>query len=118
KAGLLALSLFVIDVNLLTHARWATTDLYATLGTTLALYFFWRFQRDGGWRAGSVSALALGFAQIAKYSGVFLVPIFLMLIIVRHWRALLAAITERSPWQQARQQIRATLTYGVLFAVV
>lgn len=118
KAGLLALSLFVIDVNLLTHARLATTDLYSALGTALALYFFWRFQRDGGWRAGSISALALGFAQIAKYSGVFLVPVFFMLAIVRHWRALLAAVAERNPWRMAKQQIKTTLIYIVLFTAV
>ncbi|HEX5126652.1 MAG TPA: glycosyltransferase family 39 protein [Rhodocyclaceae bacterium] len=117
KAGLLALSLFVLDVNILAHARWATTDLYATLGTCAALYFFWRFQRDGGPRAGGLSALTLGFAQIAKYSGVFLVPLFVMLAVVRHWHTLVATSGEgRQGWKRLRP--KTTLGYVALFVIV
>jgi hypothetical protein len=117
KAGLLALALFVLDVNLLAHSRWATTDLYAALGTTLALYCFWRFQRDGGWHAGTVSAFALGFAQLAKYSGVFLLPLFVVLTVVRHWHTLVAKTRARSAWW-ARLQTKKTLGYAALFAVI
>ncbi len=117
KAGLLALCLFVLDVNLLAHARWATTDLYAALGTTAALYFFWRFQRDGGWRASGWSALALGFSQITKYSAVLLVPMFVVLTAVRHWGTLVGADGERSRWW-ARLQAKTTFGYTVLFLIV
>jgi hypothetical protein len=115
QAGLLALSLFVLDANLLAHARWVTTDLYAALTTTAALYFFWRFQRDGGWRAGGWSALTLGLAQIAKYSGVFLVPLFVVLIAVRHWRTLTAASPQR--WW-ARLPLKKILGYSIFFLLI
>jgi hypothetical protein len=116
KAGLLALSLLVIDANLLAHARFATTDLYAALGTTAALYFFWRFQRDGGLRAGVGSALTLGLAQLAKYSGVFLVPLFVLIALVRHWRTLFPRAGEqRSLW--TRLQPKITFGYVALFIV-
>lgn len=114
KAGLLALALFALDVNLLTHARLVTTDLYAALGTTLVLYSFWRFQRDGGLRRGIWAALALGFAQIAKYSGVFLVPLLALLAAVRHWR-LLAGLTGDARGFPARLHLKATLGYAALF---
>jgi 4-amino-4-deoxy-L-arabinose transferase-like glycosyltransferase len=117
SAGLLALGLFVLDVNLLTHARLVTTDLYAALGTTLALYCFWRFQRDGGLGPGIRSALALGFAQIAKYSGVFLVPLLALIAVVRHWCTLRAAVAERGPWRRVPQRIKVTLGYLALFVV-
>jgi 4-amino-4-deoxy-L-arabinose transferase-like glycosyltransferase len=114
KAGLLALGLFTIDANLLAHARWATTDLYAALGTTLALYCFWRFLRGGGLRKGIWSAFALAFAQICKYTAVFLVPLFAILVVVRHWRALAAA--EKSLRQ--RLQWKAMPGYAALFLVM
>jgi hypothetical protein len=117
RAGLLALCLFTIDANLLAYARWATTDLYAALGVTVALYFFWRFQRDGGLKTGLGSALALGFAQIMKYTSVFLVPLCAILAAVRHWPALAATFRERN-LPQARAQMKATLGYAALFALI
>jgi hypothetical protein len=117
RAGLLALSLFVIDANLLAHGRLLTTDLYAALAVTLSLYFFWRFQRDGGLRAGFWSALSLGLAQIMKYTSIFLFPVFLLLAAVRHWRKLAGMEGKRHPWW-ARLQPKATLGYCSLYALV
>jgi 4-amino-4-deoxy-L-arabinose transferase-like glycosyltransferase len=111
KAGLLALGLFVIDVNLLAGARWVTTDLYAALGNTFALYCFWRFLRDGGLRKGLWSAFALAFAQICKYTAAFLVPLFAILIAVRFRRALAAG--ESGLLQRLR--LKAALGYAALF---
>jgi hypothetical protein len=117
KAALLALSLFVIDANLLAHARLVTTDLYAALAVTLSLYLFWRFQRDGGWRAGFWSAFGLGCAQIMKYTSVFLVPVFFILAAVRHWRELAGREGEPRPWWK-RLHPKATLGYCALYAGV
>jgi hypothetical protein len=117
RAGLLALSLFVIDANLLAHGRLLTTDLYAALAVTLSLYFFWRFQRDGGLRAGFWSALSLGLAQIMKYTSIFLFPVFILLAAVRHWRKLAGLEGKRRPWW-ARLHPRATLGYCGLYAIV
>lgn len=116
QAGLLALSLFALDVNLLGHGRLVTTDLYAALGTALALYFFWRFQRDGRRRTGIRSALSLAFAQICKYSGIFLFPLFVVLAVVRHWRRLAGRDGERRPWAE-RLRLKATLGYAALFLI-
>jgi hypothetical protein len=117
QAGLLALCLFVIDANILGHGRWATTDLYAALGVTLALYFFWRFQRDLTFKSGLWSALALGFAQICKYTSVFLVPMFLVLAAIRHWPALKTLAGKRD-LPQARALLKTVAGYVALFTLI
>ncbi len=75
-AGLLALTLYTFDPNLLAHSQLITADLYAVGTITFALYFFWRFLHLGGWKYAVGSALMLGLAQIAKYTAVALFPLF------------------------------------------
>ena len=99
-AGLLSLTLFVFDPNLLAHSRFVTTDLYAALTVALCLYAFWRFLGAAsvrGRRAWGVgAALAFGVAQVAKYSGVLLVPVLLLVAGVRFARPSAEAVRTRS----------------------
>lgn len=82
-AAFLSLVFEVFDPTLLAHGRFVTTDLYATLTITLSLYTFWRFLRTRHWGWGLAAGLALGLAQIAKYTGAYLVPILLLIVAVR-----------------------------------
>jgi hypothetical protein len=86
-AGLLSLVLHVFDPNLLAHSRYVTTDLYCVLTITLSLYTFWRFvSAESGrrrWLWGLTAALAFGVAQVAKYTGAYLVPVLLLVLAVR-----------------------------------
>src|SRR4029077_1694844 len=75
--ALLSLSLYVLDPNLLAHGQVVTADLPAALMTTVALYHFWHFLKLGGKRRALFSAVTLGLSQLAKYSSVYLYPIFL-----------------------------------------
>src|SRR5437899_5879741 len=77
NGALLSLSLYVFDPNLLAHGRLVTADLPAALMTTMALYHFWHFLKLGGKRRALFSAVTLGLSQLAKYSCVYLYPIFL-----------------------------------------
>ena len=77
SGALLSLSLYVFDPNLLAHGQLVTADLPATLMTTMALYHFWHFLKLGGKRRALFSAVTLGLSQLAKYSCVYLYPIFL-----------------------------------------
>jgi 4-amino-4-deoxy-L-arabinose transferase-like glycosyltransferase len=82
-AGLLALVLYVFDPNLIAHARLMTTDVYAAGTILLASWTFWRlWQRPGPGRSVAAAA-ALGLAQIAKYTAVFLYPLFVLLALLR-----------------------------------
>jgi len=92
--ALLALALYVFDPNLLAHAQVTTTDLYAAGTIAMALYYFWRFLREGGWNLALASALALGLAQIAKYTAIVLFPLFVLIAVLfyareigRAWRS-------------------------------
>ena len=79
NGALLSLSLYVFDPNLLAHGQLVTADLPAALMTTMALYHFWRFRKLGGKGRALMSAVTLGVSQLAKYSCVYLYPIFLMI---------------------------------------
>jgi Dolichyl-phosphate-mannose-protein mannosyltransferase len=112
-AGLLAVSLYVFDPNILAHSALVTTDLYAAWMIALAVWCFWRFLNHDGpgwWRAATLSAVTFGLAQLSKYSAAHLVPIFLLL-------ALGHALPDL--WALARAgHFRALARRGVSFAKV
>jgi hypothetical protein len=82
NGALLSLSLYVFDPNLLAHGQLVTADLPAALMTTMALYHFWHFLKLGGKRRALFSAVTLGLSQLAKYSCIYLYPIFLVIAAV------------------------------------
>lgn len=79
NGALLSLSLYVFDPNLLAHGQLVTADLPAALMTTIALYHFWHFLKFGGKGRALLSSLTLGLSQLAKYSCVYLYPIFVVI---------------------------------------
>lgn len=85
RGALLSLSLYVFDPNLLAHGQLVTADLPAALMTTIALYHFWHFLKLGGKRRALFSAVTLGLSQLAKYSCIYLYPIFLVTAAI-YWR--------------------------------
>jgi Dolichyl-phosphate-mannose-protein mannosyltransferase len=88
--GLLALFLCTFCPNVLAHSHLITTDLSTALGMFAATYAFWRYrQRPGAWRL-AVAAAAFGAAQLTKVTALFLVPIFLLIVLVELVRARLA----------------------------
>jgi 4-amino-4-deoxy-L-arabinose transferase-like glycosyltransferase len=117
EGGLLALALYVFDPNLLAHGQLATTDLYAAGATLLAVYSFWRFLSEGGtWRA-VVAAIALGFAQVAKYSLVLLFPVLAIVALVYHARALRES-TRQNAWAAVRRGLVGSVAFVAISLVV
>lgn len=100
SAGLLSLALFVFDPNILAHSRLVTTDLYLAASAALSLFLFWRFARRRTLGRAVAAALALGLAQITKYTAVALFPLFGLLILVYDLPRLSKALRRRS-WQIA-----------------
>ena len=81
-SGLLALTLFVFDPNILAHSGLVSTDLYGTWMICLAAWAFWRLlnhEGPGMWRRATIGAALFGLAQLAKYTSAYLVPIFLLI---------------------------------------
>lgn len=94
-AGLLGFGLFVFEPNLMAHSQLITTDLYAVATLTLTLYVFWRFlERPTPWWS-IFTGLAIGLAQIAKYSNILLIPILLVLVVFRYGGELINSIKQK-----------------------
>lgn len=124
-AGLLSLFLHVVDPNLLAHSRLVTTDLYAALTITLSLYTFWHFlaarERRDRWLWGSAAALAFGLAQVAKYTGAYLVPVLLLVAAWRFAPGIAAELRDRPFRLFARRLVRrlgAFAGWAVVFVLV
>ncbi|MFC2163898.1 ArnT family glycosyltransferase [Acidobacteriota bacterium] len=82
-AGIFSLLLYVFSPNILAHSRLITTDLYGTTFCFISTYFFWRFIKHGRLRNCLFSALTLGIAQLAKYTAIYLVPIYLCILAIK-----------------------------------
>jgi hypothetical protein len=116
-AGLLALTLFVFDPNILAHAGLVTTDLYAAWMIALAVWSFWRFLNHpgpGAWRAAALAAGLFGLAQLAKYTSAYLVPI-LILIAAGHAAPGLWALARAGAWRALSGRFVAAGKYAALY---
>ncbi|HOT92988.1 MAG TPA: glycosyltransferase family 39 protein [Anaerolineae bacterium] len=85
KGGLIALTLFTFDPNILAHGSLATTDLGATafiFWTLVALYDYLRVPSRKRWWT---VAVLLGLAQLTKLTALALVPICGFLIVAHGW---------------------------------
>jgi hypothetical protein len=92
-AGMFALALFVFDPNVLANGAMVTTDVGAACCFMAAIYSFYRYCRKPGWVRLLVSGIALGVALSAKYTGIFLVPMLLLVVVLegviaRDWSVL------------------------------
>ncbi|MDH3785044.1 MAG: phospholipid carrier-dependent glycosyltransferase [Acidobacteriota bacterium] len=79
-AGWLSLLLSVFSPTLLAHSRFVTFDAPLAVFVTMALYHFWRWQRDGTTLHASLGGLALGLALATKFSGLILLPVLAILL--------------------------------------
>jgi 4-amino-4-deoxy-L-arabinose transferase-like glycosyltransferase len=97
KAGLLALTLFAFDPNLIAQARLSTTDLGLALMMTLAMWRLWKWLERPSWRNVILVGIFSGAAISTKFTGVMLAPLFLLSLLLyparageRYWRTILA----------------------------
>jgi 4-amino-4-deoxy-L-arabinose transferase-like glycosyltransferase len=91
--GLLSLALWVLCPNVLAHARLVTTDVGATAIGTLATYVFWRYLKSPTWIWATAAGLALGLAELSKFSMILLYALWPFLWLVHE-----AAHWERQGW--------------------
>ncbi|MFQ5877423.1 MAG: ArnT family glycosyltransferase [Acidobacteriota bacterium] len=86
-AGLVTLFLAALDPTLLAHSHYVTTDVALACFGVWALFFLWRFGRTG--RAGhlALAAVGMGLALASKFSAIFILPVFLLILWVRWPRA-------------------------------
>ena len=101
KAGLLALTLFAFDPNLIAQSRLSTTDLGLALMMTLAMWRMWAWLRKPSWLNLILIGVASGAAITTKFTGVMLAPLFLLAVLLypttpdqRYWKAVLIRIGQ------------------------
>jgi 4-amino-4-deoxy-L-arabinose transferase-like glycosyltransferase len=116
-AGLLALTLYTFDPNLLAHSQLVTTDLFAAGTMVWALYTFWRFLNAGSRRWALVSAGVFGVAQLAKYTAVFLAPVYLLVAVAFHAGGIAREWRDRD-LPALRGRLRSAARYTALCAVL
>jgi hypothetical protein len=91
--GFLSLILWLFCPNVLAHARLVSSDLGGAAIGVAATYVFWRYLRAPRWRWAAAAGLALGAAQLTKFSMLILCAVWPVLWIVR-----LAATVPRPRW--------------------
>ena len=85
--ALFALALFTFDPNFLAHGAYVTTDIGAALTTLLAIYAFYRFTKRPTASRMLLLAIAVGLGLIAKFTGVLVVPILVLIAAAETWRS-------------------------------
>ena len=93
--GLLALTFYALDPNILAHAGLATSDAAAVFFLLATVTAFWRHLREPGWTTGALSAGVFGLACVAKFSAVLLLPVMLLLLV---WRIIVEPAGLRPRW--------------------
>ena len=82
KAGLVALFLYSFSPTLIAHGRLVTTDVGAAAGILIATYYFVKFLKERTAKSMVIAGLALGFAELAKFSAILLLPFFGIIVII------------------------------------
>jgi Dolichyl-phosphate-mannose-protein mannosyltransferase len=118
NGALLSLSLYVFDPNLLANGQLVTADLPAALMTTIALYHFWHFLKLGGKGRALLSAATLGLSQLAKYSCIYLYPIFLVIAAIYRRSVLPTEGVRSSRWPRLLCALRRWTIVTAFFAAV
>ena len=81
-AGLFALILYAADPNVLGHNHYVTTDLGIAAFIFIAFYFFIKFLKKPTWKNVLLAGIFLSLAELAKFSGVLLFPIFTLTAVI------------------------------------
>lgn len=81
--GLLSLALWTLCPNILAHGRLVTTDAASASLAVGATYLFWRYQHRPTWTRATIAGIALGLAQLTKFSALLLYGLWPFLALVR-----------------------------------
>jgi 4-amino-4-deoxy-L-arabinose transferase-like glycosyltransferase len=112
-AALAALTLFAFDPNILAHGTLISTDIGSALFLFGAVYAFYRYTRVQSPGRLAIVGLAAGLAMCAKFTGIFVVPVLVLLAIAE---ALLAR-SSRVLWRRlAACAVILVCALGVIWA--
>ena len=81
RAGLIALTLFCFEPNLLAHGAYVATDMAASCTIFATIYALWRYIERPSAARLAVTGIAAGLALAAKHSTVLLAPMLVLLLL-------------------------------------
>ncbi|MFQ5730907.1 MAG: ArnT family glycosyltransferase [Planctomycetaceae bacterium] len=81
-AGLLAAALWCFSPNILAHGAMITPDVGSAALGVLAGYLFWRWLREPSWTWAVLAGIALGLAELTKFTWVVLFVLWPLLWVV------------------------------------
>jgi len=93
KVALLSLFLFSFSPTFLAHGRLVTTDVGAATGIFIATYYFVKALKSSTKQNVILAGVALGLAELCKFSVILLVPFFVILAFI--WWLIKAASWQR-----------------------
>lgn len=110
RGGLLSLTIWCFEPNVMAHAQLATPDIPATVTGLAATYVFWRYLKAGMWSLAVAAGLLLGVAQLTKFT---------MLLLYGVWPVLALAHTlSRSNIAFRAVPVHTRLLQGGLIALL
>lgn len=83
KAGLAALCLWCFSPHALANGQLITPDVGAAALGVAACYFYWRWLRRPGWTTAAAAGVALGLAELAKFTWIVLFVVWPILWMIR-----------------------------------
>jgi hypothetical protein len=116
RAGLIALTLFCFDPNLLAFGAYVTTDMAASCTIFATIYALWRYVQRPTPARLVVTGIAAGLALAAKHSTVLLAPMLVLLLAGELAARAIAARRPRNPQQTTLA--RTALHYAAALAII
>ncbi len=86
KAGLAGLFIYAFMPNIIAHSQFVTTDMGLAVFSFITSYYLWRYFQSPTKINILLSGLTLGLALGSKFSAVFLLPIFIVLLLVYNYK--------------------------------
>ena len=80
EGALLALFLYIFNPNIIAHSNLTTIDIGASCAIFFCVYSFWRHLKRRDSSSAILAGIALGLAQLSKFTALLLYPIFLIII--------------------------------------
>ncbi len=80
-AGICALFLFVFDPNVLAHGTLVSTDMASACFIFATVYAFYRYCVEPGWRWLPIAGLLAGLAMAAKFTGILVAPMLIVMAV-------------------------------------
>ena len=77
--ALVALGMFVFDPNFLANGALVTTDVGSACCIFAAVFAFYRYAKAPGWTRLAIAGVVFGLALVAKFTGIFVAPMLLLL---------------------------------------